>query len=213
MVRRCRASRRGGAPARPFAASYSEGMHRPVTLSARLLLPAVWIGLIIAIDLIEAPLKFQAPGITIPLGLGIGRLVFTAMNIVEVVIAILLAIAVFRRPRPSRASFVVGGVIALCLIVKTAVVRPLLAVHTDAVLTGTSNGGSMTHYGYIAVDAVIFIALIVFVILQVRGLRFEVVEPGARGHLGGRAETPEAANSIPDARSGARGNANVGGPA
>ena len=52
-------------------------------IAARLVLPALWLGLIIGISLIEAPLKFQAPGITIPLGLGIGRLVFTAMNIVE----------------------------------------------------------------------------------------------------------------------------------
>src|SRR5699024_11851856 len=43
---------------------------------ARIILPAVWLGLIIGISLIEAPLEFTAPGITIPLGLGIGRLVF-----------------------------------------------------------------------------------------------------------------------------------------
>ena len=30
--------------------------------AARLVLPAVWLGLIIGISLIEAPLKFQAPG-------------------------------------------------------------------------------------------------------------------------------------------------------
>ena len=67
---------------------------RSAALTARLVIPAIWLGLIIAIDLIEAPLKFQAPGITIPLGLGIGRLVFTAMNIVEGVLALILIAAV-----------------------------------------------------------------------------------------------------------------------
>lgn len=62
-------------------------------IAARLVLPALWLGLIIGISLIEAPLKFQAPGITIPLGLGIGRLVFTAMNIVELVLAGLLVLS------------------------------------------------------------------------------------------------------------------------
>ena len=56
-----------------------------LTRAARLVLPAVWLGLIIGISLIETPLKFQAPGMTIPLGLGIGRLVFAAMNIAEAV--------------------------------------------------------------------------------------------------------------------------------
>ena len=39
-------------------------MHR-TTLALRLLLPAFLIGAIVAISFLEAPLKFQAPGITI----------------------------------------------------------------------------------------------------------------------------------------------------
>lgn len=35
--------------------------------------PFVWFGMIAAISFLEAPLKFQAPNITIPLGLEIGR--------------------------------------------------------------------------------------------------------------------------------------------
>ena len=55
-----------------------------------LFIPAIWVGLIIGISFIEAPLKFQAPDITIPLGLGIGRLVFGALNIVEAITLIAL---------------------------------------------------------------------------------------------------------------------------
>lgn len=148
-----------------------------LSFAARLVLPAVWLGLIIAIDLIEAPLKFQAPGITIPLGLGIGRLVFTAMNIVEVVLAIPFVLALLRRPRPTRPAFVLAGVAVVMLIVKIAVIRPMLAVHTDAVLAGASGGGSTTHYWYIAVDGIIFIALVVFLVLQIRGLRITPAPP------------------------------------
>ena len=32
-----------------------------------------WLGMVIAISFLEAPLKFRAPGVTVPLGLGIGR--------------------------------------------------------------------------------------------------------------------------------------------
>ena len=38
----------------------------------------------------ESSLKFRAPGITIPLGLGIGRLVFNVLNKIEWVLATLI---------------------------------------------------------------------------------------------------------------------------
>lgn len=50
----------------------------------------LWIGFVCAISFMEAWLKFRAPGITVPLGLGIGRLVFQALNKVEWFFAILI---------------------------------------------------------------------------------------------------------------------------
>ncbi|MGO1544202.1 MAG: hypothetical protein ACTHXA_07650 [Gulosibacter sp.] len=142
-------------------------MSTRLSLALRIILPAIWIGLIIAIDLIEAPLKFQAPGITIPLGLGIGRLVFLAMNITEIILAIVLAIALWK-PRADRRTWTLYFGLALFLAIKVLVIRPLLAQHTNAVLDGTSDGGSTTHYFYIAADMVIAVLLVWFVIAQVR---------------------------------------------
>jgi hypothetical protein len=47
-------------------------------------LTLVWLGMVLAISFLEAPLKFRAPNVTLPIGLGIGRLVFRALNTVEV---------------------------------------------------------------------------------------------------------------------------------
>ncbi|MBQ0896551.1 hypothetical protein KBX37_26255 [Micromonospora sp. U56] len=52
----------------------------------QLAVPILWLGMVIAISLIEAPLKFRAPGVSLPIGLGIGRLVFRALNAVEFVL-------------------------------------------------------------------------------------------------------------------------------
>lgn len=143
-----------------------------------LILPAVWIGLIIGISFIEAPLKFTAPGITIPLGLGIGRRVFLAMNITEIVIGIVLLLALASMWRSGRThSIAYFGpmrfytfIALVMLLTKAAIIRPLLAVETDAVLAGTFEGGSPTHYYYIGVEAILFIALVWLVIVAVRGL-------------------------------------------
>ena len=48
----------------------------------------VWLGMVIAIFFLEAPLKFRAPGVTVPIGLGVGQLVFRALNTAEVILAV-----------------------------------------------------------------------------------------------------------------------------
>ena len=143
-----------------------------------LLIPPIWLGLIIGISFIEAPLKFTAPGITIPLGLGIGRRVFLAMNITELILGVLLLIALIAMWRNHRFQALPNfgkmqrySLIALILLlIKTVVIRPLLAVHTDRVLAGTFEGGSTTHYYYIGVEAILFVVLLLLMVSAIRGL-------------------------------------------
>jgi len=42
-----------------------------------------WSGAVVSISFLEAWLKFTAPGVTLPIGLSIGRLVFSALNKME----------------------------------------------------------------------------------------------------------------------------------
>src|SRR5918994_6982108 len=73
--------------------------------------PFTWLGMVLAISFVETPLRFRAPGITVPLGLGIGRLVFRALAVVELVLAVALTAALVlanghgaaaRRPLPPQ---------------------------------------------------------------------------------------------------------------
>ena len=50
----------------------------------------LWLGMVLAISFLEAPLKFRAPGLDLRVGLAIGRLVFRALNAVEVVLAVVV---------------------------------------------------------------------------------------------------------------------------
>ena len=47
----------------------------------------VWLGMVLAISFLEAPRKVRAPGVTLQVGLGIGRLVFRALNVCELALA------------------------------------------------------------------------------------------------------------------------------
>ncbi|WP_197319376.1 hypothetical protein [Saccharomonospora sp. NB11] len=119
----------------------------------------VWLGMVLAISFLEAPLKFRAPSVTIPIGLGIGRLVFRALNTAEVVLAITAAIALAVDP-PGGAVLVSGGAVLLTLAVQLTLVRPRLTRRSNRVLAGEDVPRSRSHYVYIGLEAIKTLGLI-----------------------------------------------------
>lgn len=122
------------------------------TLVFRLVLPTLWIGFILALAFIEAPLKFTAPGITIPLGLGIGRLVFNALAIASWAFLAGMVAVSWSQPRIHRSGWVTLSLLTVVLAVQTWVIRPLLNARSDIIIAGGNPGDSWLHYGYIATD-------------------------------------------------------------
>src|SRR5687767_12439838 len=93
--------------------------------------------MVIAISLIEAPLKFRAPGITLSLGLGIGRLVFRALNRAEVVLVVLTTVAFFF----ARAGIVETSLLAalwVILLVQLFGLRPRLDARAQRIIDGAT---------------------------------------------------------------------------
>jgi len=121
----------------------------------------VWLGMVLAISFLEAPLKFRAPGISLRLGLGIGRLVFRALNACEFVLAAVIAASLFAHQ--TSIGFDVAFIAAVAaLLIQTVLVRPFLARRTSSVLAGEGEGPrSGGHYVYIALEVVKVIALII----------------------------------------------------
>jgi hypothetical protein len=119
-----------------------------------------WVGLVVGISFIEAPVKFRAPGVTVPIGLGIGRLVFKVVNAVEAVLAVLLAVSLAASP-PAVTAQVALWLAAAVLLAQLAAVRPRLARRSDAVLAGENVGRSRAHHAYVALETVKVVALLV----------------------------------------------------
>jgi hypothetical protein len=120
-------------------------------------LPFLWLGLVLGISVIETPLKFKAPGITTALGLGIGRLVFHALNIVELAIACVLVIVVVRQA-PDWPLVLLGAVITI-LLVQAFWLRPLLDDRAVRIIAGEDVPPSALHVAYIALEGVKLVAL------------------------------------------------------
>jgi hypothetical protein len=95
----------------------------------------VWLGMVLAISFLEAPLKFRAPNVTRQIGLGIGRLMFRALNSIEVVFAIIVVAISMVSPPPA------GVIVALAtactvLAAQLLAVRPFLNRRSDRALAG-----------------------------------------------------------------------------
>lgn len=120
----------------------------------------VWLGMVLAISFLEAPLKFRAPNVTLPIGLGIGRLVFRALNTVELVFAVAIALAALMN-RPPTTAMVAFVVAAGALAVQLVAVRPRLNRRSDEVLAGSEGPRSRGHHAYVALELIKVLALLV----------------------------------------------------
>jgi len=120
----------------------------------------IWLGMVLAISFLETPLKFRAPAVTLQIGLSIGRMVFRALNTVEVLIAAGIAIALGLSD-PRMGIVVIFAIAFGALIIQLAGVRPRLTRRSDAVLAGENAPRSHAHYVYVAFEVVKLVALIV----------------------------------------------------
>lgn len=119
----------------------------------------VWSGMVLAISFLEAPLKFVAPDVTLRIGLGIGRLVFRALNVVEVIFGAAILVTFVLVAPPDRV--IVPLMVAIgALVVQLVVVRPLLVRRTNAVLAGREAPRSQAHYAYVALEVIKIAALL-----------------------------------------------------
>ncbi len=137
-------------------------------LSTAVAVTFLWLGMVLAISFLEAPLKFRAPGVTVPIGLGIGRLVFRALNAAEVLFAVAVLCAIAADPPPTRAV-VVTAVAVAALLLQLVLVRPSLTRRSEAVLAGGEAPRSHAHHAYIALETVKTLALIVGGVLLLAG--------------------------------------------
>lgn len=125
----------------------------------QIIVPFIWFGLVGGISFLEAPLKFQAPHITIPLGLGIGRLVFFWLNKIEIVLMILMIFSLVRAKPNNRFAVRAFAFVCAILILETVWLLPALDARATLVISGEVEPFSSLHLVYIVCDALKLILL------------------------------------------------------
>ena len=149
----------------------------PVRVSAvgvvQVAVPFTWLGMVLAISFLETPLKFRAPRITVPLGLGIGRLVFRALAVAELVLAVALTVALVLANGTvmvGAATWALTALLWAVLAVQVGVLRPRLDHRARLVVAGESPPRSHLHLVYVALDGFKVVLLPILGVVLVAGI-------------------------------------------
>lgn len=122
-----------------------------------------WVGFVCAISFLEAWLKFRAPDVTISIGLGIGRLVFNALNKIEWVFAIAVVVsAIWHRLCYDPANRIVLPGILIILSLQTFWLLPLLDARAELYTQGKDIPPSNTHLYFIAAEMLKVVSLAIY---------------------------------------------------
>lgn len=123
----------------------------------------LWIGFVCAISFMEAWLKFRAPGVTMPIGLGIGRLVFNALNKVEWIFAIAIIVNLLLS---KETVFTLGNLAFflpfLILSIQTLFLLPALDARAELYIQQKPTPPSSLHLYYVGAEVIKVISLFIF---------------------------------------------------
>lgn len=115
----------------------------------------LWIGFVCAISFMEAWIKFRAPGVSIAVGLGIGKLVFAALNKVEWVFAIIITINLLLTKQYKQSLFSLLFAIAIILlIIQTFYLLPALDIRAQLYIQGQKLAPSNLHFYFVGIEIV-----------------------------------------------------------
>lgn len=123
----------------------------------------LWVGFVGAISFMEAWLKFRAPGINTTLGLGIGKLVFHALNRMEwIFLGAIMLQFLFTYKKQSGCGWYLLVLPAVMLILQTFWLLPVLDHRADMLIRGEIPPESRLHFVYVALEVVKVFFLFLF---------------------------------------------------
>lgn len=108
----------------------------------------IWLGMILGISFLEAPVKFMAPSVTLPVGFDIGRHVFGVFNKAEIVLA-LTTVGLLLVARPGRQYGLPLAAVWVALVVESVWLLPVLDQRAAIIIKGQIPPASFHHRLYV----------------------------------------------------------------
>lgn len=130
----------------------------------------IWTGFILSISFFESWVKFRAAGVTTPVALSIGKLVFTVLNRIEWAFMLLITISLFAS-KVSIAPVILYLMIAVIaiLLLQTFWLLPQLNVRAVSRINGIKTAPSSLHHYFVLAE---FIKLACLIVVGIKLFKF-----------------------------------------
>ncbi|MEO8762173.1 MAG: hypothetical protein ABI388_11635 [Bacteroidia bacterium] len=123
----------------------------------------LWIGFVCSISFMESWLKFKAPGVTLPIGLGIGSILFKVLNRVEWIFALIIFLSyLFTKEMPFSIKQFFFILPTMLLLVQTIWLLPVLDKRAHILIEGLSIPASNFHFYFVAAEVTKVVSLFIF---------------------------------------------------
>ena len=128
-----------------------------------------WLWLIIAVSFLETPLKFQVPGMTLPIALELGKTMFGISTNIQLGLMILVFFNFFLNPSKLNKFIIFTGVLlALILVLEKFWMLPILDARADVLATGKGLPPTPLHNYFIYAECIKVILLLSIGFLQLK---------------------------------------------
>ncbi len=128
-----------------------------------------WLGLVIAVSFLETPLKFQVPGMTLPIALELGKTMFGISTNIQLGLMILVFFNFFLNPSKLNKFIIFTGVLlALILVLEKFWMLPILDARADVLATGKGLPPTPLHNYFIYAECIKVILLLSIGFLQLK---------------------------------------------
>lgn len=116
------------------------------------LVAALWLGLLLGVSFLAAPVKFQAASLALPVALDVGQVTFALFSRVEWAVAALTAVCLLIA-RPGKGAAAIFLPVLAIVLLQALWLLPVLDARLEAVIAGNPPPPSSHHLVYIAADA------------------------------------------------------------
>ena len=125
-----------------------------------------WAGFVSSISFMEAWLKFRADGVTREIGLSIGKLIFTALNRVEIIFLIAVWVIYIlpkaSQVRPLKLKYVWLWMLTVIVGLQTFLLLPALSHNAEIIISGGQAPSPLLHlwFGLFEIAKVFLLLLV-----------------------------------------------------
>lgn len=131
-----------------------------------------WFGLMLAVSFLETPLKFQVPGMTLPIALELGKIMFGVSTNIQLGLMILIFVNfILNTKQLSKVMLLSSILLALILGLEKFWMLPVLDARADVLASGKGLPPTPLHDYFIYAEVAKLVLMVFLGIIQIRKIK------------------------------------------